>query len=48
VQHSFSGLSSPQPVRDLWQRKGLGAFNDGYTVPVHWTGTLKLPLYRRA
>jgi len=40
VSWSQLGLSGPQPVRDLWQRKDLGAFKDGYTVPVPAHGTV--------
>ena len=40
VSWSQLGLSGPQPVRDLWQRKDMGAFKDGYTVPVPAHGTV--------
>jgi alpha-galactosidase len=34
------GLSGPQPVRDLWQRKDIGTFRNGYTVSVPSHGTV--------
>ena len=40
VSWSQLGLSGSQPVRDLWQRKDMGAFKDGYTVPVPAHGTV--------
>lgn len=40
VTWSQLGLSGPQPVRDLWQRKDLGTFKNGYTVPVPAHGTV--------
>ena len=34
------GLSGPQPVRDLWQRKDQGRFAHGYSLPVPAHGTV--------
>lgn len=38
------GLSGPEPVRDLWQRKSLGAANHSYSVmvPAHGAVLLKI------
>ena len=38
------GLSGPQPVRDLWRKKDLGPFSDGYgtEVPRHGAVMLKV------
>ena len=38
------GLSGSQPVRDLWQRKDLGAFSGGFTasVPAHGCVLVKI------
>jgi len=44
VSWSHLGLSGSQPVRDLWQRKDLGRFANGYTVsvPAHGTVLIKV------
>jgi len=44
VSWSQLGLSGSQPVRDLWQRKDLGRFANGYTVsvPAHGTVLIKV------
>lgn len=44
VSWSQLGLSGPQPVRDLWQRKDLGTFQHGYvvSVPAHGTVLIKV------
>ena len=44
VTWSQLGLSGSQPVRDLWQRKDLGTFKNGYTVsvPAHGTVLIKV------
>jgi alpha-galactosidase len=38
------GLTGPQPVRDLWQKKDLGTFNDAFkaTVPRHGAVLVKI------
>lgn len=38
------GLTGPQSVRDLWQRRDLGRFDDRYSamIPSHGTAMLKL------
>lgn len=38
------GLSSPQRVRDLWQRKDIGVFKDRFssTVPAHGTVLIRI------
>jgi alpha-galactosidase len=46
VSWSQLGLSGPQPVRDLWQRRDLGAFKDGYTVSVPAHGTVLIKVGR--
>lgn len=40
VPWSQLGLSGSQPVRDLWQRKDMGRFANGYTVSVPAHGTV--------
>jgi alpha-galactosidase len=44
AQWSDLGLTGKQPVRDLWQRKDLGAFNDLFsaTVPSHGAVLIKV------
>jgi hypothetical protein len=37
-------ISGPQTVRDLWQRKTLGVFNDKYTVTIPSHGAVMLRL----
>jgi alpha-galactosidase len=40
VKWSELGLSGAQPVRDLWQRKELGAKQDGFSVTVPRHGVM--------
>ena len=44
VYWSQFGLAGAQPVRDLWQRKDMGRFANGYTVsvPAHGTVLIKV------
>ena len=48
VRWAELGLGGPQPVRDLWQRRDLGTFPDGYWAPVAGHGTLLLKVGRPA
>jgi len=48
VRWAKLGLGGPQPVRDLWQRRDLGTFPDGYWAPVAGHGTLLLKVGRPA
>jgi alpha-galactosidase len=46
ARFSDLGLSGEQPVRDLWRRRDLGAFTDGYTVEVPRHGAVMIRVGR--